>query len=407
MTDPYPQSSPGHRPVRVLIAGGRFAALEAMLALREFAPEAVQVDVLSSRRWFVVTPTATGELFRAVPRARWPLGELVARAGARLVPGMLGEVDARRRRIITSEARTLEYDYAIVAVGARAEAWLDAPGITFSGPGDVPRMGRMLDELAARAGTGEPVRVAFVVPPGPGWVIPAYELALMARHYLDEHGAAAAGVLLVTSEDAPLGIFGDPATRMISDALDAAGIELHTGAITRGWADGVLEIVPDRAVAADVVIAMPVLRGPRVTGLAQTQAGFVAADRHGRVRGAPRVFVAGDAGPFPVKQGGLACQQADRVAAVICAELGITTPEIPPTPVLRGLVWSADLDRFLRRDLAGGRDESHGTASAASALWWPPGKVAGRYLAPYLEQMTAHELVDLPGRDGGAAAGTG
>jgi len=29
-------------------------------------------------------------------------------------------------------------------------------------------------------------------------------------------------------------------------------------------------------------------------------------------------------------------------------------------------------------------------------LWWPPGKVAGRFLAPFLHEIEALELVDLP-----------
>jgi len=64
--------------------------------------------------------------------------------------------------------------------------------------------------------------------------------------------------------------------------------------------------------------------------------------------------------------------------------------------VLRGLLWSGDGDHFLRRDLAGGRDESLGTVSVTNALWWPPGKVAGRFLTPFLHEIEALELVDVP-----------
>ena len=37
--------------------------------------------------------------------------------------------------------------------------------------------------------------------------------------------------------------------------------------------------------------------------------------------------------------------------------------------------------RFLRRDQPSDDD----TSAAGRALWWPPGKIAGRELAPYLE----------------------
>ena len=53
----------------------------------------------------------------------------------------------------------------------------------------------------------------------------------------------------------------------------------------------------------------------------------------------------------------------------------------PFRPVLRGLLFTGDEDRFLRTGIGGG--EGDGT-STRSALWWPPNKIAGLYLAPYL-----------------------
>lgn len=386
-----------HSQARVVIAGAGFAALEATLALRAFSGGAVHTYLLSAQTDFVFTPASTRQLFGAVPRTHWPLHELAERAGAALVPGSLERIDPSSRCMFTPDGHAVEYDYAIVAIGGRPEPWLEAPGLTFAGTDDVPAMGRELDAAMARAATGEQVRVAFVVPPGVGWVIPAYELALMARRYLNEHAApAGAQIAVVTSEDAPLGVFGQGASQSVTAALADAGVALHSGAIVRSWADGHLEIVPDRTVAADIVISLPTIRGPQVRGLPRTPTGFVDADIDGRVRGETRVFVAGDAGPFPVKQAGLACQQADRVAAAICTDLGLATPPLPEWPVLRGLLWSGDGDHYLRRDLAGGRDESLGTVSVTNALWWPPGKVAGRFLTPFLHEIEALELVDVP-----------
>ena len=59
--------------------------------------------------------------------------------------------------------------------------------------------------------------------------------------------------------------------------------------------------------------------------------------------------------------------------------------------MLRGLLLTGGAPLYLRAELgsAGERARSAlGTPLAAEisarALWWPPGKVAGRYLAPYL-----------------------
>ena len=63
----------------------------------------------------------------------------------------------------------------------------------------------------------------------------------------------------------------------------------------------------------------------------------------------------------------------------------------PFRPVLRGRLLTGRGSRFLHHVAGGGG--GHGTV-ADQPLWWPPGKVAGRHLGPYL---AAHD-------EGGAAA---
>jgi hypothetical protein len=47
--------------------------------------------------------------------------------------------------------------------------------------------------------------------------------------------------------------------------------------------------------------------------------------------------------------------------------------------VLRGLLLTGFVPRYLRADIAAGT-----SAVDTEALWWPPGKIVGRYLAPFL-----------------------
>jgi sulfide:quinone oxidoreductase len=113
-----------------------------------------------------------------------------------------------------------------------------------------------------------------------------------------------------------------------------------------------------------------------------------------RVPGAADVWAAGDATTFPLKQGGLATQQADAVAEALAAELGATVRPQPFRPVLRGLLLTGGAPLYLRSRLsltgepvaAATRFTSRRLRAAVSgrALWWPPGKIAGRYLAPLL-----------------------
>jgi sulfide:quinone oxidoreductase len=108
----------------------------------------------------------------------------------------------------------------------------------------------------------------------------------------------------------------------------------------------------------------------------------------------PDVFAAGDATTFPLKQGGLATQQADAAAGAIAAELGLPVEPEPFRPVLRGLVMTGGAPLYLRSVLnVAGEPESTAarrttrrpkSAVSRRALWWPPSKIAGRYLAPLL-----------------------
>jgi hypothetical protein len=90
----------------------------------------------------------------------------------------------------------------------------------------------------------------------------------------------------------------------------------------------------------------------------------------------------GDAAAHPIKQGGLAAQQADLAVADVLARLdGRPRPPVP-TPVLRGALLTPDGPRYLRTPLGG--DAPITGEYAPQALWWPPGKIAGRHLAPRL-----------------------
>ena len=132
-------------------------------------------------------------------------------------------------------------------------------------------------------------------------------------------------------------------------------------------------------------VALPLIEGPVLKGLPADDRGFIPIDEHARVPGVEDVYAAGDGTTFPIKQGGLATQQADAAAEHIAARLGAAIQAKPFHPVLRGQLITGAESLHLRHDLTGGHGE--GTASI-DYLWWPPHKVSGRYLAAWL----GHEL---------------
>ena len=138
------------------------------------------------------------------------------------------------------------------------------------------------------------------------------------------------------------------------------------------------------------VIALPSLWGSHIDGVPQTREGFVLVDVSGRVEGVPDVYAAGDITRFPVKQGGIAAQQADAAAQAIAAAAGPGNEPRPFRPILRGLLLTGSAPRFL-----GGTSPAGDTAVATiEPLWWPPAKLVGRYLGPFLAELasTSYEI---------------
>jgi sulfide:quinone oxidoreductase len=360
-------------PLRVLIAGGGVAGLEAMLALDALAGDRVALTLLDPGMDFVYRPMSVAVPFAAGHPTRHPLADLAAQAAARHVRDRVERVDPGAHLVRTSGGLTLPYDALVLALGAQERAaYEDAVTVD---PLDTAPLAGVLREIDAGA-----VRAAaVVVPPGPHWTLPAYELGLLiagrARH--DERGRGRVAVVVVVPEPEPLAIFGPAASAAIRDELAHAGVGLEAGrfAEVRGTRPATVILHPGgRRLEVDRVVALPRLAPRPVPGVGDD---FLAVDGFGRVRGIADVYAVGDGTSFPVKQGGLAAQQADAAAAHLAARAGAAVRPAPFRPVLRGRLLTGRGDRWLRRDA----DHDPVGCVADHALWWPPDKIAGHHLA--------------------------
>jgi sulfide:quinone oxidoreductase len=363
----------------VLIAGGGVAALETMVALRSLAEDRVDIELLSPDRDFFYAPLSVYEPFAGGPPARFDLGELTAGIGARHRVGSLRAVAPEKRTVTTGHGEELLYDALVLAVGARRRVAL--PGaLTFRGHEDAPAITRLVEDLEA----GSVTTAAFVVPSGVTWPLPAYELALQTATRL---GSGRGRLTLVTTEEQPLGLFGREASEAVGRLLAERDIELRASAHPERYADGLVHMIPGPPVPAERAVALPALGGIRVAGIPGDASGFVHTDAFGQVVGVEDVYAAGDGTTFPIKQGGLAAQQADAVASAIAAKAGAPVEPEPFDPVLRGLVVTGAGPIFLRAELGAGH--MYASRSDEAALWWPPAKIAARYLGPYLAERAA------------------
>ncbi len=381
-----------HERKHVLIAGGGIAGLEAMLALSNLSPELTDVELLSSEPEFVYRPLLVAEPFGVSKALRLDLAQVAEETGSRYTRGTVVSIQPEVKTVETAEAETVPYDFLLVAIGAGP---VDAVpgGLTFGS--DEERSG--FPEVLAAFGRRGNERIVFVVPPGVSWSIAAYELALLTAAERDARRLHGTEILLVTHEDAPLEVFGRSAATLVASRLSDADVSLRTGADADRVVDGRLHLKSGEKLDPGAVVALPALRVPAVPGLPQRNGGFVQTDVSMRVAGLEHVWAAGDATWFPVKQGGLAAQQADAAARGIAASSGAYVASEAFEPVLRAALITGGAPEFLRAYLPS-RGQTEATVGAG--LWWPPVKVAGRYLGPFLAHRLGHdpsgdELADL------------
>ncbi len=368
---------------RVLIAGGGVAALEAALALRRIAEERVHIEILAPDPHFSYRPLAVAAPFELGEVVLLELDAIAQEIGAKFTQGGLAGIDAWRHIAHTSKNTQIEYDMLLIACGALSMPAV--PGaLTFRGPADVAAIGGLLRDLT----TGAVRSVAFVIPWGAVYSLPAYELALLTADRLDRLDVRAQ-VSLVTPEEEPLQVFGAPASEAIRNLLAESQIALWTNAFPDEVDGAELRLIPEGVVDADRFVALPRLVGAPIDGVPQTVDGFIPVDAHCHVDGVADVYAAGDITSFTVKQGGIASQQADAAAEAIAAAAGADIEPSRFRPVLRGVLLTGASPRYFRHELGGKREVE--PAASLDALWWPPAKIVGRYLAPYLASVAGVE----------------
>ncbi|MEA2270163.1 MAG: sulfide:quinone oxidoreductase [Solirubrobacteraceae bacterium] len=366
--------------LRVLVAGGGVAGIEALLTLHALAGDRVEMTLADAQPDFIYRPMKVAEPFARGQARRHPLAEIARDVGARFVQDSVTAVDHEAGVALTEGGKALRFDALLLATGARSVPAYEH-ALTWDDRSAPDQLGGLLRDIEQ----GYVRRLAFVVPPGPGWPLPAYELALMtARMAWDAQTGLQ--ITLITPEVSPLAVFGPQATSAVAAELAAAGVGFHGcsyAEVEKGHAATVVLHPGMRRIEVDRVVALPRLVGRAPAGVPAGDDGFLAVDAQCRVTGTTNVWAAGDGLAFPVKFGGLAAEQADAAAEAIAQRAGADVTPQPFRPVLRGQLLTGQGERFLRHAAAGGGGEGE---VAEHTLWWPPSKVAGRRLAPYLAE---------------------
>jgi sulfide:quinone oxidoreductase len=366
-------------PTNIVIAGGGVAAVELALALRALAGPRVRLTLVAPQPDFELRALRTAEPFSADHARRHPLRDLAERVGGRLVADRVLAVDADRHEVRLADGGTLGYDALVLATGARHRTAYSR-AITFTGDVESRDYHGLLADLDGHWSRS----VAFVVPPGATWPLPLYELALMTAREVHAMGIDDARLQVVSPEATPLAIFGPEASEAVGDLLARANVTFTGNAYAQPDADGRLELLPGgEHLDAERVVALPTIEGIHIGGVPGDDRSFIPVDAEGRVHGLTDVYAAGDGTTFPVKQGGLACQQADAIAELLAAAAGADVDPQPFRPVLRGRLLTGRGAQYLEAPLTAGADAGR---RPELRLWSAHRKVDGRYLSPWLAE---------------------
>jgi len=372
-------SSGSGQPLKVLIAGGGVAGLEAALALRDLAGDRVTTAMLTPEPEFIPRPLRVREPFAGPAARHYALEDIARDIGMELRQDALKWLDPVGRIVHTEAGDELTYDALLLALGARLHSRFKH-ALTL----DDRHLDEQLHGIIQDVEAGYVHTLAFIAPGQMSWPLPLYELALMTarRGYeMDEK----VSVTLVTAEDAPLAVFGDAVSQAVAELLEENGIRVISSTHAETPEAGKVALHPGgHTLDVDRIVALPELFGPSTPGVPKHDGhGFISIDVHCRVPGLDRVFAAGDATDFAVKHGGVASQQADVAAEGIAALAGAQIEPSRFHPEIHGMLLGGDKPLYLSAQITG----THGSRSTISdePTWSPATKIAAKYLAPYLE----------------------
>jgi sulfide:quinone oxidoreductase len=366
---------------RVVICGGGIAAVEGLLRLRRLVGDAVGVTLIAPGDALRYRPLAVDAPFARRGVRHYPLDRIARRTGAEWEKDAVEWLDPDGQVVRTATGRKLPYDALLLAVGARLARPFEHVTVFDDAHADEAYHGLVQD-----VEEGYTRSVALVLPEGPAWLLPAYELALMTSERASSMGEEGIAIFLVTPEPAPMAALGEGASRAVAELLEQARVRVYAGARPAVPASRRLLVGPDGPeLEPERIVAMPRIEGRPIQNVPADARGFVPIDELCRVRGlGERVFAAGDMTDFPVKHGGLGAQMADVAAAGIAPLVGDAPAPQPLRPVIRGVLHTGAKPLYLTARMEDGRIDSEVTAERP----WPPDeKVVAEELGPFLATL--------------------
>jgi len=315
---------------RIAVVGAGFAALTAVRELRKQMPGA-EIILVAPKAEFVFYPSLIWlpSGIRKTDDLVIDLRPLLSRLKVTFHAGRVTNVTEGGRRVITDQGE-IENDGLIIASGGRFIKKL--PGIEHALT--ICEGIASTEQISERLATMEGGTIAFGFggnPNEPSAVRggPMFELLFGVDRLLRQQGRRDRFKLVFFNPaKRPGNRLGERAVDRLLNRMAKYGIETHLGYKPKRFEPGKV-VTEGGEFDADLILFMPGMTGPAWLAdseLPVSPGGLILADRHCRVSGLERTYVAGDSGSYPgpdwaPKQAHMADLQAKTAAVNLAMEL--------------------------------------------------------------------------------------
>lgn len=313
---------------RIVVLGGGFAGLESLFYLKYKLGPRADLTLVTDEPKFLFKPNTIYIPFGEPPeKFEVDLLRPLKKQSITMVQARVESIDPDKRAI-TTVGGVVDYDYLVVATGAKMRSE-EIPGlgehaITVWTPDQMLRLRDRIEWAEDRAAGNNRTRFLFLVPPNNKCSGPLYEMVLMLDTHLRRNGCRdCVDLVYATKEEAFIEAFGPRLNTVVTDEFRERNIEGHTGFVVTEIEPGKATFQNGEQLSFDVLVSFPPYIASGVfERLPTDDRGFIQVENDSRrVLGHDRIFAAGDAANFPIKQAFLALLQGDAAGDHIAAEV--------------------------------------------------------------------------------------
>jgi sulfide:quinone oxidoreductase len=325
---------------KILVLGGGFGGLESLFYMKHQLGDRADFTLVTDRSYFLFKPNTIYIPFGEPPeRYEIDLAAPMKKRSIDLVESKVREINPSGKLVETEKGK-LEYDYLVVATGAKM-CPEEVPGmkeraVTVWTPSDMLTLRDRVTRMIEDARHGIRTRVLFLVPPNNRCSGPLYEMACMLDTHLRRHGAKNHVELsFATKEGTFIEAFGPRLNTVVAEEFAERGIAGYVSHLVQEVGEKSVRFQNGAELPYDLLISFPPYAAAcHFPALPIDDRGFVKVDPASRrVAGSDCMFAVGDTADFPIKQAFLALLQGDGAADHISAEILGRKPEVNFEPM--------------------------------------------------------------------------